>query len=197
MDHLVTHLLTALALLLIAKTVRQFAEKRMGGLEGRITLIARLLPVFLVGCLSIVAFHALQDPDPEDRLVGVGVLVLALLLFGVLVHYWSYRLLVSDECVLVQSLVGKDRIIHFEEPFDLVVAADQKQFLLKQNGQTIKVSWIVSGYPELLARIMEQQEVFAERRQKNQGHKLSMYQMILSLMILSQCFWLSRRCLAF
>jgi hypothetical protein len=48
MDHIVTHLLTALALLLIAKTVRQFAEKRMGGLEGRITLLARLLPVLIL-----------------------------------------------------------------------------------------------------------------------------------------------------
>lgn len=169
MEHIVTHLLTALVLLLTAKTVRQFAEKRMGGLEGRITLIVRLLPVFLVGCLSIVAFHALQDPDPEGRLVGVGFLVIALFLFGVLVHYWSYRLLVSDECVLVQSLVAQDRIIQFELPFDLVVAADQKQFLLKQNCQAIKASWIVSGCPELFARIMERKEVFAERRQKNQG----------------------------
>jgi hypothetical protein len=169
MDHLVTHLLTALALLLIAKTVRQFAEKRMGGLEGRITLLARLLPVFLVGCFSIFAFHALQDPDPEDRFVGVGAVLFALLLFVVLVHYWTYRLVVSDESVLVQSLVGQDRIIYFELPFDLVVAADQKQFSMRQNGQTIKVSWIVSGYPELIARIMEQQEAFAERKQKSGG----------------------------
>lgn len=68
MDHLVTHLLTAFALLIIAKTARQLAEKRMSGLEGRITLLARLLPVFLVGCFSVFAVYALQDPDPEDRL---------------------------------------------------------------------------------------------------------------------------------
>lgn len=155
MGHLITHLLTALVLLILAKSVRQFAEQRMMGLEGRITLLARLLPIIPLGFFSVFAVYALQDPDPGDRLAGGAILVLALLLFGVLVYYWTYRLVVNDEWVMAQSLIGQDRIIHFALPFDLVVAADQKQFSLKQNGKTLKVSWIVSGYPELFARILE------------------------------------------
>ena len=163
MSHLISHLLTALVMLLIAKTVRQFAEQRMNGREGRITLFARLLPIIPLGFFSTFAVLALQDPDPDDRLAGWFVLVGAVLLFGVLLYYWTYRLVLNEEWLLAQSLIGQDRMIHFSLPFDLIVAADQKQFSVKQNGKTVKVSWIVSGYPEFLARLIQQKIISEEQ----------------------------------
>jgi len=65
----------------------------------------------------------------------------------------------NEEWLLAQSLIGQDRMIHF----DLIVAADQKQFSVKQNGKTVKVSWIVSGYPEFLARLIEQKILSEEQ----------------------------------
>ena len=155
MSHFITHLLVVLVLLLITKSVRQMAEKRMSGVEGRITLFALLLPLIPLGFFSTFAVYALQDPDPDDRNAGVCVLVCAALLLAVLIYYWTYRLVLNDEWILKQSLVGSDRIIHLSQPFELIVDPEMKHFILRQEGKTLKVTWIVSGFRDILARLIE------------------------------------------
>lgn len=118
------HLLVALVLLLITKSVRQMAEKRMSGVEGRITLFARLLPLIPLGFFSTFAVYALQDPDPDDRIAGVCVLVCAVLLLCGLIYYWTFRLVLNDEWILTQFLIGSDRIIYLSQPFELIVDSE-------------------------------------------------------------------------
>ena len=155
MSHFITHLLVALVLLLITKSVRQMAEKRMSGVEGRITLFARLLPLIPLGFFSTFAVYALQDPDPDDRIAGVCVLVCAVLLLCGLIYYWTFRLVLNDEWILTQFLIGSDRIIYLSQPFELIVDSEMKHFILRQDGKTLKVTWIVSGFQDILARLIE------------------------------------------
>jgi hypothetical protein len=155
MSHFITHLLVAWVLLVITKSVRQLAEKRMNGVEGRIAWMARILPLIPLGFFSTLSVYALQDPDPDDRMAGFAILVCAILLLVWLIYYWTYRLVLNDEWILVQSLIGTDRMIHLTMPFDLIVDPELKHFILRHDGKTLKVTWIVSGFREILARLID------------------------------------------
>jgi hypothetical protein len=155
MSHFITHFLVAWVLLVITKSVRQLAEKRMSGVEGRIAWMARILPLIPLGFFSTLSVYALQDPDPDDRMAGFAILVCAILLLVCLLYYWTYRLVLNDEWILVQSLIGTDRMIHLTMPFDLIVDPELKHFILRQDGKTLKVTWIVSGFREILARLID------------------------------------------
>lgn len=155
MSHFITHLLVTLVLLLITKSVRKMAEKQMLGVEGRITLFARLLPLIPLGFFSTFAVYALQDPDPDDRIAGVCILICAVLLLVGLIYYWTYRLVLNDEWILTQSLIGPDRMIYLSQPFELIVDPQMKHFIVRQDGKTLKVTWIVSGFRDILARLIE------------------------------------------
>jgi len=68
MSHLISHLLTALVMLLIAKTVRQFAEQRMNGRKGRITLFARLLQIIPLDSFPPLQSLPCKTPIPMTAL---------------------------------------------------------------------------------------------------------------------------------
>lgn len=153
MSHLISHFLLFAALYLLAKVIRKRGSVTFRGLEGRIPLVVCLFPVICGYLFSYFGCLAIQDPDPEDRVTGWILLLLAVALAGVFLHYLTFRVVANGRHFLVRSL-WRDRMIHFDRPFELKIAADGRTFRLFQGKTRAKLNWIVTGYPEFLGVVL-------------------------------------------
>lgn len=125
------------------------------GVEGRISRIVLLFPIFICTVSAIFASSALKAPDQDDRDAGYIVLACAVGIGLAGIYLYTYKVNFDGEVLRQSSLFTADQYINLNDPFDLSIGDGMKSVTLRQDRYRIKLTTMMSGYGDLLHQIIQ------------------------------------------
>ena len=159
--------LSRVTLAAIQRTVPNHAVSIPGGLRGTLSPLAAVLCAIVAGILVLGGTISLSDPEIEDRSMGVIVLLLAVAVLVVGLHFWTSVVDVTDSGVASRSLVTRPRLVTWRKRFDVGVTDDGRFLRVEQGPIVVRLSWLYGGYGELRALLIQACE--DQERQPNQA----------------------------
>lgn len=145
---------------LVRKFIRTEARQENGVLIGSVGAFVPLICAGVAAMFGVFALLAIRDPDPDDRVAGyiVGIIAASVLLLAV--HWWTLRISIDGNQLTSRSWIRDRGVIYLDQPFGVFAEEDDRYIRVTQNYRTIRISWFVHGYQEMSDLVLRKSRAF-------------------------------------